>query len=313
MKLAIIIACSLAASSAAAESKVDALFKQGKQQLAEKKFAEACATFEEVDKLEPGIGAKLNVARCYEDWEKLAVAYRWYEDAQKMAIETKDKRAAKIKELIEALDVDVPRLTIKLPPKIDPASAAVQLDGKPFPVDKLGQEQRVDPGKHEIDYMAGKSAKTKTVKLERGAASEVELPFDATAISKNPEPPPGKPDAGGPSKRKLYGIIAGGSGVALLGVSGVLTLTARSNYNDALKSECMGETDLCSPRGVKITGNAKSRANIATVVGGVGLAAVATGVILYLTAPKPSPEKRTVYVTPTVDDGGASVIVGGRF
>ena len=61
MRLVIAFGIALATTSAFAESKVDALFKQGKEQLAAKKYAEACATFEEVDKLEPGIGAKLNV------------------------------------------------------------------------------------------------------------------------------------------------------------------------------------------------------------------------------------------------------------
>jgi hypothetical protein len=206
MRSALVIAILCATGVAGAESKVDALFKKGKEQLAAKKYAEACATFEEVDKLEPGIGAKLNVARCFEEWEKLAIAYRWYADAQKMAIDTKDKRAGKIKELVETLDADVPRLTIKLPSKIDPAAAAVQLDGKAFPTEELGKEQRVDPGQHEIEYVSGKATKKKTVKLERGASSELELAFDAGPPIKKESPKPGPETPGAIALRRRLGL-----------------------------------------------------------------------------------------------------------
>jgi hypothetical protein len=297
---------------ASAETKVDVLFKKGKQQLAEKKYAEACATFEEVDKLEPGIGAKLNVARCYEEWEKLAIAYRWYDDAQKMAVDTKDKRAAKIKELIDTLDSDVPRLTIKLPAKIDPTAAAVQLDGKAFAIDQLGQEQRVDPGPHVIDYTSGSTAKKKSINLERGASTELELTFDAgaTQIGQKPPPPPSTPT----NTRKIIGIASGATGVVALGVASVLTLTARSKYNTALDDHCMGETNLCDDQGLKDTRSARKRANTATIISIVGGVAVAAGVVLYVTAPKTkSGNEKRAYVAPSVSSDSAAVILGGRF
>lgn len=306
MRALLIVMC--LASAASAETKVDALFKKGKQQLADKKYDEACKTFEEVDKLEPGIGAKLNVARCYEEWEKLAIAYRWYADAQNMANSTNDKRASKIKELIDALDTDVPRLTIKLPAKIDPGAAAVQLDGKPFT--ELGAEQRVDPGPHVIDYQSGKTAKKKTVNMERGASTEVELVFDpgATMIGQKPPPPPSSPT----NTRKVLGIASTSAGVIALGVAGVMTLTARSKYNAAIDDHCMGETNLCDAEGLSATNNAKKRANHATIVSIVGAVAIAGGVVLYLTAPKTSREK-AAYLAPSVGSDSAAVIFGGRF
>ncbi len=307
MRALLVLVC--LSSLATAETKVDTLFKRGKQQLADKKYAEACATFEKVDKLEPGIGAKLNVARCYEEWDKLAVAYRWYDDAQKMAVDTKDKRAAKIKELIDALDSDVPRLTIKLPAKIDPGAAAVKLDGKPFM--ELGSELRVDPGQHVIDYLSGKTAKKKTVNMERGASTEVELVFDpgATLIGQKPPPPPQTPT----NTRKVLGIASTSAGVIALGVAGVMTLTARSKYNTALDDHCMGATNLCDAEGLSATKNAKKRANHATIVSIVGGVAIAAGVVLYVTAPKKSTTEKRAYLAPSVSADSAAVIFGGRF
>lgn len=175
MRAVLAAAILLAATAPAAADKADALFQKGKQQLAKKKYADACATFEKVDGLDPGIGAKLNVARCYEEWGKLGRAYRWYSDAEKMASEGGDKRAAKIKELMEALDADVPRLTLKASSGADLVAAAITLDGEKVAAAALGREARVDPGPHEIVYRVSGEKQTKTIALERGGAREVTL------------------------------------------------------------------------------------------------------------------------------------------
>jgi tetratricopeptide (TPR) repeat protein len=311
MKLAAGIAILvMLAGTALAETKADRLFAKGKQQLADKKYAEACATFEEVDRLDPGIGAKMNIAKCYEEWGKLAKAFEWYRNAEKMARDTKDKRADKIKEVSDALDADVPRLTIKLPAGVDPAYAAVRLDGATFPPAELGKEQRVDPGQHAIGYLDGGKPKTKTVTLERGGSTETELVFEAP--KKLTDKPPGGTRPSTRNNRKLLGLGIGGAGVLGLGIAGIVTLRAKSSYQDALDDSCRGEPDMCDARGLKLTGNARSRANVATVVSAISLAAVAGGVVLYLTAPKQRPE-HALRITPAVGDRSAAVFVDGRF
>lgn len=304
--------------TALAESKADALFKKGKQLSADKKYDEACPTFEQVDKLDPGIGAKLNVAKCYEDWGKLAIAYKWYVEAEQMAKSEKDKRLPKIKEIVEAVDLDVPRLTITLPAKIDAATAAIQLDGKPFPTGELGKEQRVDPGKHVIEYLVKQAPRTRSLSIEKGEMTEIELEFGpAKGPDGKPLPDP-PPVVATPSRnwRKISGIISGSVGLVGLGVASVLTVTARSSYNDALDEHCGGLTDMCNDEGIRITSDAKKRANTATVISIVGGVALATGIVLYLTAPKStskSTTERALHLAPAVTDQGAAVILGGRF
>src|ERR1700759_5170722 len=105
----------LAGARLAYADRADQLFKKGKKLLGEKKYAEACNTFEEVDKLDPAIGSKLNVAHCYEEWGKLATAWRWYSDAAHKADAEKDERAKRIHKLIDDLDANVPRLTVRVP------------------------------------------------------------------------------------------------------------------------------------------------------------------------------------------------------
>ena len=323
--LAIAAVLAIAPATAAAD-KADALFKKGKKLLAKKKYAEACPTFEKVDGLDPGIGAKLNVARCYQEWGKLARAYRWYADAEKMAKATRDDRAAKIHELIETLDPDVPRLTIRVSAGADADAAAIKLDGEPLAADGIGTETRVDPGPHEISYAVNGEQKTKTVALERGGSRELtlELPKGGTrgGAKARPEPGPADPDDKRPPApgrgRRIAAFSLMAAGAVSFGVAGYLTLDARSTYRDALDTHCMGQTNACSDEGLQITHDARGRANVATVFAIAGVAVAAGGLALYLTAPGSSqPESLSrsaaLYLAPSVGPGAGFVVLGGRY
>ena len=328
MRWLAIAAVLVIAPAPAAADKADALFKKGKQLLAKKKYADACPTFEKVDALDPGIGAKLNVARCYQEWGKLGRAHRWYSDAEKMAKEGRDDRAAKIRELIESLDADVPRLTIRVSDGADVGAAEITLDGEKLAAESIGTEARVDPGPHEITYVENGEKKTKTVAIERGGAREVTLALPKSGVAKRgkepgpglgPEPvdPVGKVTPPGRGRR-IAGFSLMAAGAVSLGVSGYLTFDARDTYRGALDTHCMGQKDTCSDEGLRITGDARSRANLATVFAVAGAVVAAGGLALYLTAPRSSePENLSrnaqLYLAPSIGAGAGLVVLGGRY
>ncbi|MGE3458715.1 MAG: hypothetical protein AB7O24_26600, partial [Kofleriaceae bacterium] len=150
VELLLICACVVAMAGTAAADDADALFQKGKKLLAEKKYADACKAFHEVDKLDPGIGAKLNVARCFEEWGRLATAYHWYADAAKMATDTRDERAAKINELMKTLDTRVPRIVLHA--AAPSLVTDVTIDNEPVVGAALDTELRIDRGPHAIGY-----------------------------------------------------------------------------------------------------------------------------------------------------------------
>ena len=319
LALAVLLACATPAL-ADNKSEADSLFKKAKKLHGDKKYSEACPMFEKSDALDPGIGAKLNVAKCYEDWGMLARAFRWYTDAEQMASAANDKRADKIKELISAIDSDVPRLTLKLPDGANAAKAAVKLDGKPAQLDK---ELRVDPGPHVIAWLADGQKKTKTIPMERGGGRELTLDMRSTG---------GGGEGGGgaqvdkpvvvdaPSRpgrtRRIVGLSLGAAGLVGMGVATYLTLDARSTYNDALGTHCMDSKDLCSDEGLSITSDARRQANIATVITIVSLAAIGGGIVLYLTAPKGEAresDKTGLFVAPIVSGVMGGLVLGGGF
>jgi hypothetical protein len=324
MRALLVIALLAVASSPASAEKADKLFKKGKKLLAEKKYADACAAFEEVDKIEPGIGAKLNVARCFEEWGRLATAYRWYTDAETMATASKDDRATKIKELAAELDTNVPRVTIKVPEGANPdVLETLTIDGKPVARDTLGVEQRVDPGPHLIEFVVDGAKKKKMAPVERGGSSEVTLDIPKGVgkpkpkiIVKNPGDPDPDPETPPPPGRtqRIAGITLIATGGVAIGVASALTLSARGKYKDAVEEHCMGSTSMCSAEGLTITRDARSRANVATVITIAGGAAIIGGVVLYLIAPKAATdEEHALYLTPTVGDDGGGVVFGGRY
>jgi tetratricopeptide (TPR) repeat protein len=320
--LAIAATLALAPAPAAAD-KADALFAKGKAQLAKKQYAEACPTFEEVDALDPAVGAKLNVAKCYEEWGKLVRAHKWYADAAKLASRIGDKRAPKIKELIEKLEPDIPLLTIRVPEGADVEAAAITLDGEPIAAGELGREARVEPGPHVITYRVNGEQKTKTIAIERGGTREVTLDMpggDAAAASKQGAKDGETPPQPGRTRRIAAFALMGAGAVSMV-VSSYLAIDARGDYRSALTMHCMDAKDRCSDEGLRLTSDARGQANLGTVFAVAGVALAAGGVALYLTAPRsgqaesrsPRSDEEALYLAPVIGDRAGMVVLGGRY
>jgi hypothetical protein len=296
--------------------RADQLFKKGRRLLADKKYPEACTAFEDSDKIDPGIGAKLNVARCYEEWGKLATAWQWYADAEQMARTAKDDRAPRIHTLITELDATVPRLTIKLPPGARTQGVSVKLDGVNLAISALGSERRVDPGPHQIDTLIGGESQTKVIPVERGGSSEItiDVPVERTEPRQSAAEVSDSGTTADPLRnRRLLGLGIGGAGVVAIGVAGIVVLRAHGDYDHAIGAHCSGAHDLCDDTGLAATRSARHRANIATVVTIGGLAAVGGGVYLYLTSRHAAPsDDHAFYVAPAVGDA-SGLVLGGAF
>ncbi len=296
--------------------RADQLFKKGKKLLGEKKYAEACLAFEESDRLDPGIGAKLNVAKCYQEWGKLATAWRWFSEAEQMAKDTKDDRAGKIHALAEELDPNIPRLTVKMARDADTSGIVIKLDGAPFEISALGTERRVDPGPHQVDYTVGGTTRNKVVTIERGGSFEITLELPKKSRGSKPEAESQvAADAEAIQKRRLIGLGISGGGVFALGIAGIVTLRARGDYKHAISAHCRGATDMCDADGLAATHSARRRANIATGITIGGLAAVAGGLVVYFTASRAAShgDEHALYLAPSLGGDGTGVVFGGAF
>jgi hypothetical protein len=326
MKTLAIVAILAIAGSAHADdkNKADKLFKEGKKLLDQKRYSDACAAFEQSAQLDPGIGVQLNIGLCYEEWGKLALAWRAFTKAEQMASDSKDSRLARIHERVQGLDAQVPRLTVHVPAGADVEALAIQLDGKPLDADKIGKQQLVDPGPHQVEYIVDGKHKSKVIPVERGANAEITLDAPVTAVKKKkPVEPKRGGDKGGGGDRtppapgsiqRLAAYGTAGAGVVLVGISIGVAVAAKSSYATALRDHCMGSTSMCDSTGLSETHAARSHANVATGLFVVGLAAVGGGVALYLLAPRAKrPSEHALYLAPSLGDGGGGVVFGGRY
>ena len=302
------------------KDKADALFKQGKKLLGEKRYADACSAFEESNKLDPGVGVQANIALCYEEWGKLARAYRAYAKAEQLAKDENDSaRAQKLRERMTTLEAKVPKLTVKLPEGANASTVKVTLDGNALDAGELGKPQMVDPGPHLVEYTVDGKKKHSVVPVEPGGNGEytLDMKVEKKPDDKPIDEKPVEPAAQDPAKYWKYGAYAAwGAGGVMIVISSYMTLSAKSKYNDALTQHCMNSTSMCDDTGLTRTHDARHEANVATVVFLLGGAAVGGGFALWYLKPHAAPKEEkldSLYLVPTASPDGGGLVVGGRF
>jgi hypothetical protein len=161
------------------------------------------------------------------------------------------------------------------------------------------------------------------VKAVAGQRSLVVVPLDAMEDAPSKEAPEEndevtpvlsrKPLASTARTRGAAALIIGGVGVLAFGGSTLIALDARSDYRSAFDAHCDAASKRCDAQGVSLTGDARSQANLATLLGGVALAAMATGAILYFTTPNADREssREVRYLRPVLSSHSVGVAFGG--
>lgn len=290
----------------------DDAFKKGRELRKQQKWAEACAAFEDSQRLDPQLGTQFNIAECDAKLGKLASALALYKEIAKRDANPTRKAAAA--ELAQKLEPRVPKLQIQLDPK--PAGVTVTINGKP--ASDPSTAQLVDFGSYQIAATAPGFDEAATSVTVAEEAKVIVIALRMVARAQPPAPVPlGKPvpvavtEPGSPrSRKKTYAVIAfAGGGIA--GIGGTLfALRARTAWNDAKDvcggtTECPNATDAATANDLADT--ARGRGNLATLLFIAGGAAVTTGVVLWVTAPA----KRERAATLSVHPGG--VTLTGRF
>lgn len=328
--IAVLIASASTANAQPSDSvkRADELFQEGRALIEAGKFADACPKFEESQRLDPGLGTLLNLAACYEQVGMLAsalTAFRSAEEQARAAGPSEKKREQTAAERARAIESRVARLTIILAASDRPTGFAVTRDGVPVPPLDFGRRIPVDPGTIVIEATAPghEPFKTEVVIARDTTARTVDIPPMKPLGGGGPivevprEPPTGDeiPPTGGTSdtpppksSRKKIAIGVGVAGIVGLGAGIGLGVSAKGQYDDVPCTATDPPTG-CTPDEESRIDKARSRGNLGTIVGGVGIAALAAGAVLYLTAPK----ERTVAVSPVVGDREIGVAFSGRF
>lgn len=305
----------LPSAAFADKARADKLFEEGRGYLQRKEYALACTAFEQSQQADPAIGTQLNIALCYEEWGKLASAYKAYVEAERLAKDKKDKREKHARKKQDELEPKLGRLRISVPASADPYSIFL-FDGKETTREELVEEQLLDAGAHTIEVrVAGAPPKVTSIDLKGGESKsiEVELPVVVVTPTGGSEPRRQRETitiAGPRQKGKLYGGLAlGGAGLVTMGVAGVVALGARSDYNNAI-AMCPG--NVCTDRAnYDATQDARSKANTMTFVTIGGAALVGVGVFLILTSKGEPITVEKVSARPLLTPDTVGIAIGG--
>jgi len=267
------------------------LFEQGRALIAEGQVPAACQKFAESQRLDPGGGTLLNLARCHEQEGRLASAWSEFQAAQSMAREGgRPDREAEAAYHISALEPRLSRLSIVVPAAADLAGLVVERDGRELGRGAWSTAIPVDGGEHVVRATApgrqpftativiARELEQKTIQVPILAALAVPVAPPVVAPAATPEPlAEAETETFTPARLRALGITSIALGVVAWAGSGYALATAL-DAKHAAEADCY--VDGCGPTGMSKNSEAVSRGNWATALGITGAALVGTGMTL---------------------------------
>lgn len=323
--LAIVVVLSLWAAPASAQDKAgaEAAFRDGRKLMDQGKHAEACEKFKLSNELDPALGTLLNLADCHDKIGKTASAWGEFTEVADKAGRAGDSAREKVaRRRAKALEPQLVRLVIKPSGELPPGAVVKRNGTDVSPT--VGTALPVDPGSYQVEVSAdGYETWTKQVEVAgEGQTVSVEIPAlkkSATtgggAVGNGAS---GGADLSGStevdtSRRRNRQIIAaatGGVGVVSLSVGLLFGNSARSKNND---SDALCDDDnICTDEGFELRTDAQSAATKSNIFVGIGIAAVAAGVVLWVTAPDAESSAGTA-IAPSVGPDSVGLSLSGRF
>ncbi|HYQ14521.1 MAG TPA: hypothetical protein VEQ58_02150 [Polyangiaceae bacterium] len=300
------------------------LFDEGSKLMASGQASAACGKYAESKRLDPQLGTLLYLGECYAKVGKTASAWVSFKEADDIAAQRRDPRAAKIRERLANVEKTLSNLVIVVADD-EPADLEVRQDGALVGRAAWGTPLPIDPGEHEITATSA-STKPRTVQAlveKEPRTVTVTLP-PLEYLPKPPVAPEAKPEpvvaaASTPradhrswltQHQKTLALVAGGVGVVGVGVGTAFGLMAKSTYDDSA-ADC--DHDVCGRVGHEHRQSAFTQANVATAAFGVGAAALIGGTVLWLTAPRAEPQRKATLVLPVVGPSLALLSVQRSF
>jgi hypothetical protein len=276
----------------AAPAEMTQLFEQGRALVKEGQYEQAIAKFLESLKVEPSVGALLNLGDCYERVGKPVSARRRFLEAAELAGEDDKVRSAEARARAAKLADAAPRLMVVRRGRSDAGEARVTVDGEL--VAPRTDRVELDPGPHEVVIAFPDAPPEKRIVILRmGQALELLVepppakPLKTTPLVVPETPtPPAEEDAG--STRRWLGLGTGAIGTIALGVGATFGVIAIGKQSD-LDAKCAGYPHCPEAQRAAVQptyDDAQRSATISTIgiIGGSVL--LATGIVLWLTAPE---------------------------
>jgi len=181
-------------ANAQVSATAEALFEQGRLLMKDKKYGEACPKLAESLRIDPATGTMLYLADCYEKNGQTASAWATFNDAVGAAQNAgQGERALKAKLRVQALVPKLVKLTITLSPQnVGVEGLVLERDGLAIGAALFGTPIPVDPGDHNLEVVApGKKPWSGVVNVPSKAGTVIA--FVVPALEDVPALPPPEP------------------------------------------------------------------------------------------------------------------------
>jgi hypothetical protein len=286
-------------------------FRRGTQLVEAGKLQDAIDAFREALRREPSsVGARLDLADCYEKIGAPGSAWREYAIAEEYARRANDDRRAMARTSAGALEG---RLFVLVFQGRAAPSTSVRVDGDEVPPEILARGSvALAPGPHHVEVFApGTSPRIADAVGKAGERRPLVLAFDADApVTTAPPAPqatlesPESPPAERGSSQRTLAYVVGGVGVASLAagaVTGIVAASKKSTLDSESKDSSIGAARFYDDRS-----SAKTFATASTITLAAGGGLLLVGSILFFTAPSSSPSRPVgLRILPTL--GGVRV------
>lgn len=268
--------------------KATTAFQTGTRLFQAKKYALALEQFQKSYDTVASPNSLLYMARCQAEISNLREAFKTFQrviaeaDARPEKYgPTRDSAKVEIEELANKISV----LTVNVGnPK---ESTRLRVGGAIVPKEDWGKQLPLDPGPVEVSLETdGSPPVSESLTLAKGERKtlDVAVPEPKQDIAPPPPPPETESGGGGPSGLLIGGLVLAGVGVAgmvTFGVAGGLSLSTYGEVEDKCSAQPGGTCS--SAADVETIDKGKQQqliANIGAIIGGVGLAAGATLIII---------------------------------
>lgn len=294
------------AEIAAARKKFDTALEYEKQG----DWTGALSMMKDVAKVKSTSQVRFHIAICLEKLNRLVEARAEFvgskEDADIKEGAEGSVMSKKAAERIADLDTRIPKVELTVPEEVINAKATID-NGTPIAL-LVKNTILLDPGEHKIVvYATSRKNFEKTIKVKERdpvVKLDVKLPMDTEDAPPPPPPPKEIKPAPAPytpppdpkaAKWEAYPWIFGGIGLVALGAAGVMYAYRDGTIHD-MDEACGPDRDKCPRRLEDTESRGKTYTNVGNVLLGVGVAAVTTGIILYVVKPQPKKDSASTSV-----------------
>lgn len=277
------------------------LFEEATKAMQLGNYAEACPKLERVVELIPeGLGAKLELASCYEGANKLASAFGMYVTIEGEATRTNQpERAATARERMDKLKPRLATVTLDVAANVKAAPGfALKRDGVEVSAAEFGVSAAVDAGEHAVLATAtGRAPWEVKFSVLNGDKKVIKVELGAEGGAAAPPPDPNNPPPPGGSQKKtessffsplrIAGLAIGIGGLGVLGAGIGLGMNAKSLYDESNEvNGCDPEANTCPTQaGVDQRSDAVTFATASTALIVVGGVLAAGGIVMFAVAP----------------------------